>query len=343
MVTRRLLDRRLLVGFGLGVSLVVALVVVAGGESLGHLGRVAPVELLGALAFVVLGLSLWGLGLAVVFETLDRVVSFPLALALFVVSVALNAVTPFGQAGGNPVSAGVITRATGTEYETALAAITSANTVNRVVSVAVGLVGLAVLVARTGLPDALVTTVVSVVATVVVIAALAVLAYRVRSRLVVRATDILTPAARLVAGVLPRVEPPTRAAVARRVCGFVDAIERLVDQPRRLAVVGLLGLLGELAVAGALWVSLSAVGASAPFAAVVVVLPLARLASVAPTPGGLGSVESALAGLLMSLGGVTGSVAVGGVLLYRFVGSWLPLLVGAGLAVGLSLRGPTPS
>ncbi len=51
------------------------------------------------------------------------------------------------------------------------------------------------------------------------------------------------------------------------------------------------------------------------------------IASLAPTPGGLGAVEVALIGGLMALG-VTGAIAVPSVFLYRLITFWLPTLPG---------------
>lgn len=59
-----------------------------------------------------------------------------------------------------------------------------------------------------------------------------------------------------------------------------------------------------------------------------IILPLARAANYAPTPGGSGSYEVALTGLLVILGGIEFSTAVSVALAYRIVTYYIGLLFG---------------
>lgn len=59
-----------------------------------------------------------------------------------------------------------------------------------------------------------------------------------------------------------------------------------------------------------------------------IILPLARAANYAPTPGGSGSYEVALTGLLVVLGGMEFSTAVSVALAYRIVTYYMGLLFG---------------
>ena len=89
----------------------------------------------------------------------------------------------------------------------------------------------------------------------------------------------------------------------------------------------------------ALGLSLRAFGEALPWATVAVVyLAGAALASAAPTPGGLGATEAALVGGLTVVG-VSERVAVPGVLLFRLVTFWLPILPGWISFVILQRRG----
>ena len=54
----------------------------------------------------------------------------------------------------------------------------------------------------------------------------------------------------------------------------------------------------------------------------------AAIASVSPTPGGLGAMEAALVAGLTRLG-VTAGPAIAGVLAFRLVTYWLPIVPGA--------------
>jgi uncharacterized protein (TIRG00374 family) len=74
--------------------------------------------------------------------------------------------------------------------------------------------------------------------------------------------------------------------------------------------------------------SLGAVDASVPLATVALVyLAGSAIASAAPTPGGLGATEAAFAAALTTVG-VGEADAISGVLLYRLVTFWLPILPG---------------
>jgi uncharacterized protein (TIRG00374 family) len=73
---------------------------------------------------------------------------------------------------------------------------------------------------------------------------------------------------------------------------------------------------------------LAAFGAQVPLASTVAVyLAGAAVASVSPTPGGLGAMEAALVAGLTAMGAATGP-AVAGVLAFRLLTFWLPILTG---------------
>jgi uncharacterized membrane protein YbhN (UPF0104 family)/membrane-associated phospholipid phosphatase len=73
---------------------------------------------------------------------------------------------------------------------------------------------------------------------------------------------------------------------------------------------------------------LAAFGAQVPLASTVAVyLAGAAVASVSPTPGGLGAMEAALVAGLTAMGAATGPAVVG-VLAFRLLTFWLPILTG---------------
>jgi uncharacterized membrane protein YbhN (UPF0104 family) len=120
--------------------------------------------------------------------------------------------------------------------------------------------------------------------------------------------------------ILGRVMPPLREAAPR--------LLELLSSPRKLteAVGGAL-LLNAFYIAG-LWCAVRAFGGTlSPIAVAVVYLAGAAVASVAPTPGGLGAVEVALSTGLTAAG-MAGAAAVSAVLLFRVATFWLPVPVG---------------
>jgi uncharacterized membrane protein YbhN (UPF0104 family) len=119
---------------------------------------------------------------------------------------------------------------------------------------------------------------------------------------------------------LARVLPPIREALPR----LLD----LVTSPVKLtqAVTGSLLLNGGYI--SALWFSVRAFNGHVDFVGVgVVYLAGAAIASVAPTPGGLGAVEAAMSTGLAAAG-MPGAAAVSAVLLYRLATFWLPVPIG---------------
>jgi hypothetical protein len=242
-------------------------------------------------------------------------------------------VTPFGQAGGDPVAAVLFKRAIGTDFETGLAAIGSVNALNRIAAVFLGLLGVGYLGSRATVGGGLRNAAVFVTGLSIAIAVVLVVAWQYRSRLVETLATALTPLVRAGARVVPGVSPPTREALERRGRRFITAIDRLASDPRRLALVFGASIAGQLAVASTLWVALAALGFDAPIAVVLLIIPLAKLSGIAPTPGGFGSAEAVLTTLLLSTTTVQPPVAWAAVLLYRAGAFWLPSLVG-GLVVG---------
>ena len=102
----------------------------------------------------------------------------------------------------------------------------------------------------------------------------------------------------------------------------------LAQRPGRLAV-GVIGtVLLNVAYCSALIASVHAFGGELPWQAVCFVyLAGSAVGAAAPTPGGLGAVETALAAGLTAAG-LDGVTAVSATLLFRLATFWLPVLPG---------------
>ena len=136
----------------------------------------------------------------------------------------------------------------------------------------------------------------------------------------------------LVAAILLLLLPWSRHWITRRIRPIFQQVGprllTLLQQPRKLSsgVGGILLLnLGYIAcLTACVW----AFGGSAPLAAIAVVyLAGATIGQAAPTPGGLGAVEAALAAGLTAAG-IPGGIAVSSVLLFRLATFWLPTIPG---------------
>jgi uncharacterized protein (TIRG00374 family) len=134
----------------------------------------------------------------------------------------------------------------------------------------------------------------------------------------------------LIAGLISI--PTVRDWLGRRIKPIVRQVvprfTSLANQPLKLTsgVVGVVVL--NIAYIGALYASVRAFAPDAPLAPVAVVyLAGSIIGQAAPTPGGLGAVEAALAAGLTAAG-IDAGVAVSATLLFRLMTFWLPTIPG---------------
>jgi uncharacterized protein (TIRG00374 family) len=161
----------------------------------------------------------------------------------------------------------------------------------------------------------------------------------------------LTPSTDLVTGLLSAAVlvmlaasiPPVRRWIAAKLQPlFAGVVPRLLDmlqQPGKLAV-GIGGqLLISLASAACLYGCTLALGEHPDFADVAVAnLIGGAIGAAAPTPGGVGGVETALSLALAQTTGVPYATALTAVLLYRLLTFWLPVLPGWPALIWLQRR-----
>lgn len=126
--------------------------------------------------------------------------------------------------------------------------------------------------------------------------------------------------------------PAVRRPVTKRVRPMLkEVVPRLVTVAQRPAKLleGIGGmLLLNLAFIGVFWASIRAFDGELPIAVIAVVyLAGATLGQAAPTPGGIGAVEAALAAGLTAAG-LDGGIAVSSVLLFRLITFWAPTIPG---------------
>jgi uncharacterized protein (TIRG00374 family) len=297
-----------------------------------------PMWVVGVLAAGAVWLTAWALALRTVLGAVDAPLSRARAVAVYAGAIFANNVTPLGQAGGEPFSALLISEAADTEYETALAAIASADSLNFVPSTGMALLGVAYLTAVAAAGERLQWASAAVVALALALPVVAYLAWTNRERLQ-RGTDrTLTPLVRAVGRRVPGLGEPPRDAVAARINGFFVAVETVGTDRRTLVSAVGLSALGWVAQATALWLALRAVGVTAPVAAVIVAVPVGAIAGITPLPGGLGGVEAVLVALLVPLAGVGAATAAAAVVLHRGAIYWLPTLLGGGVAAAFGAR-----
>lgn len=324
-------------GFLVSLLLVGGLVALVGAGRVGEaLAGADPFWLAAVAGFALAQLAVWGQTLRTVLGTLGVAVTRRTGALLYAAAAFSNNVTPLGQAGGEPVTALVVSRTARVRYETALAAVASVDALNVVTSVSLVLVGVGYygvsLSARAGTVglDAL-------FAAIVALAALSLLAWRFREAVLRRVTGAVALFVTTVGRVVPPVPTLNRGEVRERLETFLADIERVAGDRPRLAAALAFSLGGWFAHVAALWAALTAVGYAVDPATLLVVVPVANAAGFTPLPGGFGSIEAAFVALLATTTAVPAAGATAAVLVHRAGVYWLPIVVGGAVTGALGV------
>ena len=334
--------RAVVAGFAGAILVLVALLVFVGVDDVVDQVTDAPPGIVALIVLAALGwLTSWGLALRSVLASLGLSLSVARSFVVFAAATFANNFTPFGQAGGEPVSALFISREADTEYETALAAIASVDGLNFVPSIAFAVLAVFYYAVTIAFNDRLVFVASAVAALAVTLAIVAVLAWQHRYAIEHKVVGGAAPILGRITARLPLVSRVRVDAVERRIEGFFHAIERVATDRRNLATALSLSALGWAFTITSLSLSLYAVSDVPSWnvvAAAMLAIPLGSLAGVTPLPGGLGGIEAVLIFVLTPVTALGGSTVAAAVLLHRAATYWLPLLLGGGSAAALSAR-----
>lgn len=323
--------RTTLAGFLLAAAVIAVLAWLVGVDDVVRSLRNADRWGVATVAVLIAGwVACWGLGMRAAIRSYGASVSAWTGLMLSAGAGFANNITPFGNAGGEPLTTLLVAERTSVPYERGLAAMAAVDAVNIVSSVSFALVGLTWLAAVGSLPGQLAVAAAVVAIAVVVGGGGAVGVWRRRRGITARLIDVLSRLLGWLSGVVPRLSSPDRPTIARRVSGFVDDLEHIAaDRQTLVAVLGY-SLAGWLCQLLAFWAAFGAIGAAIPVTAAFVAVPLASVALALPLPGGAGGIESALVAVLVGtpLATVSPATAVAGVVLFRGVAYWLPTTLG---------------
>lgn len=327
------------IGFLLAIVAVAVLIFVVGvGNVLNAISSVSPLAAAGIIAISLCWLTAWSLSLRALLGSLGAPSSVPRAFATFSTVTFANNVTPFAQAGAEPLAALLVSRSAGTNYKTSLAAVAGVDTINFLPSIAFALFGAGYFVLTSTLNPQIEVAVLSLVILVAILFTVGFYGWRRRDRVAEAATTLLVPLVQAGSRLAPGSIGADRETVEEHVYGFVDGIERLARDPRRLGVGLFFSAVGWGLLSVLLWVSLSAVGQQVPLEAALFIVPLAMIASLTPLPGGTGGVEAAFIALIVSVTGTSVSMATAATLLYRVGTFWLPILLGGTVALLTEIR-----
>lgn len=278
-------------------------------------------------------LSAWGFSLRTVLGVLG--VDISLLKSFFILNGAMfsNNITPFGQAGGEPVTALLISKVADTEYEQSLAAIASVDSLNFIPSITLALAGAGYYATQTTFGRRLRIATGVIVALSVLVPSLAYLGWKKRALVQRTVTRILTPIVRLGSRLFPKRLSLSREEIRTSVGHFIDSIERVATNRRGLTLALIASTTGWVFQMVALWLAFVAIGSPVPFSVVLFVVPVGAIAGITPLPGGAGGIEAVLVGLLSSLPGVAvgWETALAAVVIYRGAIYWVPIIIGGGV------------
>ncbi len=321
------------VGFGLAAAVFAAIFLTVDTAEVQRALAQADLGLLAVVAGLIIFWNVcWGLGLWNVLRSLEAELSPVSAVMIHVVAAFIDNVTPFGQLGGEPITAWLISRRTSVEYEVGFASITGFDAVNVVPSLSLAAVGL-VYVLHLETPGANLALVVRMAAVaIVLLPILAIILWRYRERITGALATVGVRIGHILASTFSRVTAPSRAAIEGRLRGYFEALEVFGGNRYRFAAALGWSTAGWLSQAIALWVAFTAVGAAIPLYVPFLVIPLGRIAAATPTPGGLGGIEAVYITLIVLITSVSAGAAAVAVTIHS-VGGYL-LTVGIGASVG---------
>ena len=323
--------RATVLGFGAVVLILAGLIVVNDVDAVVGQIRTADLQTIALVVAATLGwLAAWGFALRTVLGVLGVTVGVPTSFGVFSGAMFANNVTPFGQAGGEPITALLISTVTDTEYERGLAAIASVDTLNFFPSISLALVGAGYYATITTFSRQLRVAVGAVVVLAVLVPTAGYLAWRSRSRLAEGAVARLVPLVRRVAGVVPGVAKPDSNAIASRIDHFFESVERVASEPRAIALALAASTAGWGFQMGGLWLAFRALDVTVDPLVMLFVVPMGAIAGAAPTPGGGGAIEGVLVGILsLLLADVTSATVTAAVILFRAAVFWVPIVIGS--------------
>ncbi|MFC7230612.1 YbhN family protein [Saliphagus sp. GCM10025308] len=329
--------RALLLGAFGALAVFVVLFVVVGAEYV--VDALLAADPAFVAATIVLGLAWlasWSLMLRTVLETLGVGVTVGKAFLVYAGAVFANNVTPFGQAGGEPFSALLISRSTGAKYETGLAGIATVDVSNVAPSVLLALVGVGYYATTATVGPRLENALTGAIALVAVLGLVLALGWAVRERIEAHVPATIAKVAGRFGG--GRLNPVAlEREIAGRVAHFFANLRQVGTSRRQLAFIVGLSLLGWLFQAAALLAAFAAVGYSVHVSVVLFAIPLANLAGAAPLPGGLGGIEAAFVLLLVPTTAVPLPEITAAVLIFRGAVYWLPVLIGGSSTAAMGI------
>lgn len=248
---------------------------------------------------------------------------FRKSLQLFMSGNFMNAITPFGQFGGEPFMAYVIKDNTEISYQQALSSVISADIINSIPVLTYTLLGTLYLFASSSMNNFLLELLFVAFVFVVVGGTLTFLLWFkpgfIEQRILISVEKI--------AGAIGRGEKYIES-LEKRLIEVQESFETLGSSKSFLAKTALVAHIFFGMQVIAFYFIITALGLNVPVVLIFFALPLASLATFAPTPGGSGAYEATMTTILMTTIGIGYTPALAASVLYRSVTYWQDIVLG---------------
>ncbi|MDY6819053.1 MAG: lysylphosphatidylglycerol synthase transmembrane domain-containing protein [Halobacteriales archaeon] len=326
-IRERFADRQTLVkiagGFLVAGLLIYLLGVVVGWREINATLRNVSGEWLAvACLSTLLCLMAWSKAWQIVLAVVGIEVPYRRLISTYFAATFANYITPFGQAGGEPFIAYVLSQDTGSDYENCLASVVTADLLNLLPFFNFAALGMAVILLRAQLPEAIKPLAYGLTALALGIPALAYVGWNHRQGVENAFLRVLGPVAR-------HTKRVTIDGARQRIERFYDSLEVIAAEPRELLYALVFSYTGWVFFSLPLYFAGRGLGLPIDPWLVLFIVPASTIAGFVPTPGGLAGVETALVVLLIALvptiGGDAQAFAVATV--YRVASYWFTLIV----------------
>ena len=298
-------------------------------EIVSTLGRADPRWLGLAIASSTVALVIWAKAWDVILDLVDVDIPFRKLVVTYFAATFADYVTPLGKAGGGPLIAYVLSTDERVDYHESLASVTTADLLNLLPFFAFAVIGFAGLTIRGGLPRQANVLVFGLAALAVVVPAGGYLGWRNRESVSASFANTVAP----VVNRLPFFDAESlRQRIREGIRDFFTEVDRIRAHPRVLGHTLVYSVTGWVFFAAPLYFAGRTLGVPLDPMVVLFVVPASALAGLVPTPGGLGGVEVAIAGLLVALTPVSAGTAAAIALVYRVASYWYVVAVGGAAA-----------
>lgn len=290
-------------------------------EVLAVLRSADPAWLAAAATASALCLVAWAKGWGLVLRTVGVRVPLPSLVLAYYAASFVNYITPLGQTSGAPVSAYVLSTDHRAPYQESLASVVTVSGLNVAPMLSFAGIGAMALALRGAVPESLRLPLLAGGAATVSFPLVAYLLY-------VNKPRVVSGVSRCAGWCSRRTSLVDAAEIDRQVGNFFLLLERVGSSRARMLQVLVLSYVGWALFAAPMWFVAHSLGVTLSPLLIAFVVPASTLASVVPTPGGIGGVEAAMVLLLTTLGGVPVATAAAIALLHRLTSYWF--IVGTG-------------